>query len=168
MDIKKELLKEHSKSQSQKIATYIGYNKKRFDELMSLFFSSEYRVTQRAAMVVSHCADKHHELVAPYLEPMILNLKNDVHVAVQRNTLRVLQEMEMPDSVIGDAADICFKIMESAKEPTAVKVFAMTLLANICKKVPELKNVLKILIEDQLPYGSAGFKSRGNKILKRL
>lgn len=125
-------------------------------------------MTQRAAWVVSHCADKYPELIEPYIEPMILNLKKNITVAVQRNTLRVLQEREMPDSIIGDAADICFKILESAKEPIAVKVFAMTLLANICKKVPELKNELKILIEDQLPYGSAGFKSRANKILKKL
>ncbi|MTI40068.1 hypothetical protein [Fulvivirga lutimaris] len=168
MDIKKELLFEHSKPQALKISNYIGSNKNRFDELMRLFFDTKYRVTQRAAWVVSHCADKHPELIEPYIEPMILNLKNDITVAVQRNTLRVLQEKEMPDSIIGEAADICFKIMESSKEPIAVKVFAMTLLANICKKVPELKTELKILIEDQLPYGSAGFKSRANKILKKL
>ncbi|MEQ8244521.1 hypothetical protein [Fulvivirga sp.] len=168
MDIKKELLFEHSKSQALKISNYIGNDQNRFDELMILFFDTEYRVTQRAAWVVSHCADKYPELIEPYIEPMILNLKKDITVAVQRNTLRVLQEKEMPNTIIGDAADICFKILESAKEPIAVKVFAMTLLANICKKVPELKNELKILIEDQLPYGSAGFKSRANKILKKL
>lgn len=168
MDIKKELLFEHSKSQALKISNYIGNDQNRFDELMTLFFDTEYRVTQRAAWVVSHCADKYPELIEPYIEPMILNLKKDITVAVQRNTLRVLQEKEMPNTIIGDAADICFKILESAKEPIAVKVFAMTLLANICKKVPELKNELKILIEDQLPYGSAGFKSRANKILKKL
>lgn len=168
MDIKKELLAEHSKPQALKISNYIGNDQNRFDELMNLFFDKEYRVTQRAAWVVSHCADKYPELIEPYIESMILNLKNDVPVAVRRNTLRVLQEKEMPESIIGDAADICFKIMESAREPIAVKVFAMTLLANICQKVPELKNELKILIENQLPYGSAGFKSRANKILKKL
>jgi hypothetical protein len=168
MDIKKELLFEHSKSQALKISNYIGNDQNRFDELMMLFFDTEYRVTQRAAWVVSHCADKYPELIEPYIEPMILNLKKDITVAVQRNTLRVLQEKEMPNTIIGDAADICFKILESAKEPIAVKIFAMTLLANVCKKVPELKNELKILIEDQLPYGSAGFKSRANKILKKL
>lgn len=168
MDIKKELLHEHSKAQALKISNYIGRDKDRFDGLMKLFFDTDYRVTQRAAWAVSHCADKHPELIEPYIESMILNLKNDITVAVQRNTLRVLQEREMPDSIIGEAADICFKIMESAKAPIAVKVFAMTLLANICKKVPELKNELRILIEDQLPYGSAGFKSRANKILKKL
>jgi hypothetical protein len=49
-----------------------------------------------------------------------------------------------------------------------VKVFGMTVLANLCEKLPELKNELRIIIEDQMPYGSAGFKSRGSKILKKL
>ena len=168
MDIKKELLEEYSKPQAMKISSYIGKDENRFGELMNLFFEDGYRITQRAAWVVSHCSDKYPELIGPYIEPMIMNLRNDIPVAVQRNTLRVLQEKEMPDGLIGDAADICFKLLESAKEPIAVKVFAMTLLANICKKVPELKNELRILIEDQLPYGSAGFKSRATKILKKL
>jgi len=33
----------------------------------------------------------------------------------------------------------------------------MTVLLNIVKKEPDLKKELKILIEDQLPYASAGF-----------
>jgi hypothetical protein len=82
--------------------------------------------------------------------------------------LRLLQDREIPDTVLEEAADVGFKIMESKGEPIAVKVFAMTMLANICKKVPELKNELKLIIEDQMPYGSAGFRSRGGKILRQL
>ena len=44
----------------------------------------------------------------------------------------------------------------------------MTVLYNITLKIPELADELKIIIEDQMPYGSAGFKSRGKKILKGL
>lgn len=50
----------------------------------------------------------------------------------------------------------------------AVRVFAMTVLANLAKQLPELKNELIPLIEDQLPYGSAAFISRGRKLLKEL
>jgi hypothetical protein len=44
----------------------------------------------------------------------------------------------------------------------------MTVLLNIVKYVPELKEELKIIIEDQMPYASAGFQSRGKKTLKAL
>lgn len=168
MNIKDEILREHSKQQAIKIASYIGTDPDRFDELMHLFFDREYRTSQRAAWVVSHCLDKHPELAKPHLEKMVLNLRNEVHVAVVRNTLRVLQFMDIPDEVLGEATDICFTIMESGSQPIAVKVFAMTVLANICKKLPDLKNELTLLIEDQMPFASAGFRSRGTKILRRL
>ena len=168
MDIREQLLKEHSKSNANKIAHYVSDNTSRFALLMKLFFSDEYRVTQRAAQVVSICSDSHPQLIRPYLKELILNLRNDVHDAVKRNSLRILQDIELPESLHGDMADIGFRLLTSREEPVAVKVFAMTVLANICKKEPDLKNELEIIIEDQMPYGSAGFISRGNKILKRL
>ena len=58
MDIRAALAKEHSKKQSQLIAHYIGGDQERFDELMDLFLhDEEWRITQRAAWVLSHCAD---------------------------------------------------------------------------------------------------------------
>jgi hypothetical protein len=99
---------------------------------------------------------------------MILNLQKPVNDAVKRNTLRVLRYVEIPEDLMGIAADICFKYLLSGKEPVAVKVHAMDVLFNITRKFPELKEELKLAIEDQMPFGSAGFRSRGGKILKSL
>lgn len=150
MELKNQLLKEHSKENTIRIADYIGGDSKKFNQLMSLFLGKEYRVTQRAAWVVSQCAEKHPELLNNHLDELILNLRNNVHVAVKRNTVRVLQNIEIPDHLLGEAADICFGLLASKDEPIAVKAFSMTILANICKKEPDLKNELQILIEDQL------------------
>ncbi len=65
-------------------------------------------------------------------------------------------------------ADSCFTFLSDPKEPIAVKVFSMSVLANITKKQPELRDELRIVIEDQLPYSTPAFKSRGGKILKEL
>ena len=50
----------------------------------------------------------------------------------------------------------------------AVRVFSMSVLARIAHDQPELKNELKIMIEDQLPFGSAAFLARARKVLKQL
>ena len=50
----------------------------------------------------------------------------------------------------------------------AVKVFAMSVLSQLVDGVPELSQELRIIIEDQLPYASAGFISRARKVLKDL
>lgn len=169
MDIRQQLLADHSKSNTQLILDYIGNNQQRFDHLMNLFLNDEYRVTQRAAWVVGEMARIHYELVKPHLKPMIMNLKTPgIHDAIKRNTVRVLQEMELPKDLWGETADICFKFLLDKNEAIAVKCFSMTVLLTITQKIPELKDELRIIIEDQMPYGSAGFKSRGNKTLKAL
>jgi len=63
---------------------------------------------------------------------------------------------------------ICFDFFQSKKEPVAVKVFSMTVLANVAQDLKELRQELILRIEDQLPYGSAGFLSRAGRVLKQL
>ncbi len=169
MNIRLEILKENSKKQTLKVANYVGADKKLFAEIMKLFFANEYRVTQRIAAVVSVCFENHPELIKEYIKPMLLNLEKDnLHDAVKRNTVRVLQFIEIPKALQGLAFQNCMDLFRKPEEPIAVRVFAMTVLFNICKQEPDLRNELKIVIESQMPYGSTGFKNRGAKILKQL
>lgn len=168
MDIKAQLLITHSKDNSEKIVKFIGNDPSRFKQLVDLFLDKEYRVSQRAAMVLGKCTDIYPELIHPHLKKIILNLKNPISDAVKRNTVRTLQDVYIPKELLGEATDILFRIMMEKNEPIAVRVFTMTVLSNICERIPELSNELKLIIEDQLPYGSAGFKSRAKKTILKL
>lgn len=44
----------------------------------------------------------------------------------------------------------------------------MTILLNLTHKEPDHKQELHLLIEENMPYEKAAFKSRGKKILKTL
>ena len=125
-------------------------------------------MTQRAAWIVSHCADDHPWLIVKHIESMLLNLEDSTSDPVKRNTLRVLRYVDLPEDLMGLAADLCFKYLQSGKEPVAIKVHSMDILFKIVKKFPELKDELKVSIEDQIPYGSAGFKNHGTKILNAI
>ena len=168
MNISEALLKEHSKTNSLKIANYIGDDDERFSRLIKIFTSNDYRLVQRSAWVLSIIAEEHPYLVNPYLPLLIKQLHLPLHDAVKRNVLRLLQFIDIPEAFWGELTDLCFQILTNGKEPIAIKVFAMTVLEKIVLHYPELKNELIIIIEDQLPYSSAGFKSRGKKILKSL
>jgi hypothetical protein len=103
------------------------------------------------------------------LRKLISHLKKpDLRNAVKRNTIRLLQFISVPKPLEGVISQICFDFLQNRKEPIAVRVFSMTVLANLVEKQPGLKSELRIIIEDELPYGSAGFLSRGKKILKKL
>ena len=69
---------------------------------------------------------------------------------------------------MGKVADVCFDYLASPKEAIAIRVFAMEVLFNICKKEPELADELKLLIEDHYPHSSAGFQSKARKVLKSI
>ncbi|MGB0524209.1 MAG: hypothetical protein ACPGJS_14670 [Flammeovirgaceae bacterium] len=168
MNIADALLALASKEDAEQLAVYIGDDPTRFNALMDIFFGESYRLNQRAAWVMTHCTKNNQALITPYIERLVHNLKNDVHDAVKRNTVRLLQDYDVPDELLGELADVCFGFLASNKEPIAVKVFSMSVLANIVEKHPELKGELQVLIEDQLPYGSAGFKNRGKKVLEKL
>ena len=168
MTLREELLREFSKKHTLYLTKQIGPNQEAFDELMKLFLGNEYRVTQRGAWVVSHCADEYPFLIKKHIKPIILNLQNDVNDSVKRNTVRALRDIEIPEDLHGITTEICFGLLNSGKEPVAIKIHAMVIFQNIVKIYPELKEELKLSIEEQLPYGSAGFKNRGNKVLKSL
>ncbi|MBX9851059.1 MAG: hypothetical protein K2X86_04790 [Cytophagaceae bacterium] len=168
MDIKKALLKEHSKAQTVKITKYIGDDKDRFDELMKLLLKGEYRITQRASWVAYYCIQVYPELIKPHWKELIFNLKKSVHDAVKRNTLGILQNVVVPEKYWGELADICFKFLNSSGEPIAVRVLAMSVLYNITLREPALMAELRTIIEDRMPYESPAFTSRGNKILKLM
>ncbi|MBL7703503.1 MAG: hypothetical protein JNM14_14725 [Ferruginibacter sp.] len=169
MNLRQEILKEHSKAQCTKIVKWVGSSQSRFDELFNLFLNDEYRVVQRSAWPVSYCVDAHPELIRKHWKELMDYLKKpNLHDAVKRNSVRLMQHIELPKAYHGEIMNRCFTYLESPDEALAVKCFSMTVLQNLAKDYPEIKTELKLIIEDQLPQQTAGFKSRGKKILKEL
>jgi len=168
LDFREEILKKHSKKHTRFLAEYIGGDEKKFVALISLFTGDDVRITQRAAWIVDACAEMHPSLAEPYLPLLIAQLNKPVHNAVKRNVLRLLQFRRIPEELQGRAVEACFRLLMSAKEPVAVKAFAMTVLFNISEEEPGLRKELRLVIEDLLPGGSPAIRSRGTKILKQL
>ncbi len=170
MDIREQLLLEHSKANSCLIRDYIGEDKKKFEELLQLFLAEEYRISQRAAMVISACFDENPVLVNPYRAKLIENLLDrEVNIAVKRNTIRILQFMEIPEKYKARMYDYCLAQLHSENEAIAVKAFAMQVAYNLCEDFPELKSELIEAIQLNLDTtDSAGVRARGKNILKKL
>ena len=166
-NLREEILKEHSKLQCTKIVNWVGSSQQRFDELFGLFLNDEYRVVQRAAWPVSYAVIAHPEFVTKHWSSLIKNLqKPNLHNAVKRNSIRLLQDITIPKKYQGQIMDICFKYVESPSEAVAVKAFSLTVLNNLAKMYPEIFPELKLLIEDQLPYQTAAFRSRAKALIK--
>ena len=169
MNIKEELLKEHSKINTMRIVNYVGDDKMYFKELMTLFLNGEYRITQRAAWAISFCAISHPELVKPYFKKILTKLNEpNIHDAVKRNVVKIFSEIELPEEFMGEIYETCFKYLRSMDENIAVKAHSMAVLEKICHQFPELKFELISTIEDMIPFGSAGIIARAKITLKKL
>lgn len=169
MDLTRELLRAHTKNQATKISDYVSDSPARFKALVDIFLKGPYRITQRASWPLNLCIERHPALVKPHLKRILKLLQEPgIHDAVKRNTMRFLQFCTIPRALHGNVADLCFQYLESKKEAVAVKVFAMTVLSSLIENEPDLKKELRIILEDQLPYASAGFTVRAHRVLKAL
>lgn len=168
MNIQQALLQEkvQSKEQALKIALYCSGAPDRLEELMECFFSADHRLAQRAAWSVSLIATKHYSLLQPYLETLAAQLtRTDVHDAIIRNSLRILQQLEIPAHLHGEAMHACFSLIESNEAAVAIKAFALTVLHKLSNHYPEILPELRLLIEERWPHESAAFRNRAKHIL---
>jgi hypothetical protein len=156
-----------TKAQRDRIISQITSQEK-FNELMAIFIAGPYRVTQRAAWPLSYCVEQHPLFLSKHFRAITKMLEDtDLADAVKRNLLRALQFVQIPKHYQGRIANCCFAFL-TRNEPTAIKVFAMTVLANLANKNRELNNEIVPILESQLPFGSAGFVSRARKVLMQL
>ena len=168
-DLRAEILQEHSLSQCRKIVQWVGDDQQRFNELFNLFLHDEYRVTQRAAWPLSKCVELHPGFIKKQFGKLVSNLKRpNLHDAIKRNTIRLLQYVEIPKKYQGEVMNICFAFVEAPKEAVAIKAFSLTVLGQLAKSYPEILPEIKLLIEEQLPQQTAAFKSRAKKLLNGL
>jgi len=167
MNLKETILKEHSKEQCNKIVQWVGNNEERFNELFHLFITGEYRVAQRAAWPLSNSAIAHPEFMKGNFGKLLINLKKpNLHNSIKRNTVRLLDAIEIPVKYEGRIMEICFTYLESPGEAVAVKAFSIGILGKLAKKYPEIIPEIKLMIEEQLPHQSAAFKSRSKAFMK--
>lgn len=169
MDLRQQILKEHSKTQTLKIVDWIGKNQQRFEQLFTIFLKDEPMVVQRAAWPLMYACAANPPFIYKHFKKLLDNLdKEGIHDAVTRNTIRILEDLEIPEAYEGRVMDICFKYITNPKEKAAVKASSLTVLHTLTIKYPEIKSELKTVIESQWDHEGAAFRSRAKKILKTL
>ena len=169
MNLRETILAEHSKANCTKIVKWIGSNQQRFDSLFELFLHDNPLMAQRASWPLSYAVIAHPVFIHKHLARLLKNLKKPkLHDAVKRNTVRLLQEIAIPERFRGNIMNTCFDYISSPDEKAAAKAFSLTILHNLSKQYPEIKQELKTIIDDRWEYESAAFRARARKILKEL
>jgi hypothetical protein len=168
MDYISQLLQEHSRSNTELIAKAIGDDSAEFKKIIEIIYQEKAPLPHRAAWLLRVVNDRYPELLKPYLQKFIDTIEDFKIDGVKRNMIGVLERHKIPTKMQGKAVDVCFRLMLSPTETIVVKVFAMQVLANISEEYPELKQELKMAIEDQLRKTTAAFHARAKHIRRKL
>jgi len=168
MDIRATLTRGHTKEIRDQIIRYVGFDSHRMAELMDCFFDKDLRLNQRASWPVGIIGRKYPKLMKPYHRKLMKYLDRPHHDAIIRNTVRIYEDILIPEDIEGELFEKCYEYVANPKMATAIRSFSLTILEKLVKKFPELSNELIDLIQEQLPHGSSGFQNRAKKILLRL
>ncbi len=172
MNYSEQLLVAHSRENADLILADVLRDEANVAELMAAFLGEEYRVSQRAAMVVGDLGRQRPDWLRPWHAAMIEAAEAGRHDAVRRNVMRYFSELPLAAVAAanqGPLLDLAFRLTESPLIAVAIRVFSMTVAANFCKLYPELKEELSGIIELTIAEGTTpGFRSRGQKILRQL
>jgi hypothetical protein len=167
MGIPEKLMARHDKSTALEIAHQAVSNPEDFKTLMNCVLSEDKLLVQRGSWAMRWTFEKNPDLFQEYWKPLLEKLNHPLHDALPRNVLKMASELEIiPETIKDELADKCFEFLESRKQPVAIRVFAMDILEKICREYPELDNELALIIEEFMPHESAGFKSKGKKVLQ--
>lgn len=169
MNIRHEIITDRSKANILRIVNYIGDDAEQFKILVHLFLHDEEHISQRAIWAMAHSTGRHPQLIFPHLQQLLTYLQTGKpHDAGKRNIVKILSEIVIPEHLQGQVLDICFNYLLSMQEAIAVKSFSMQVVFNISRNEPDLLRELAAVIEEQMPYGSAGYRSRGRNILRAI
>ena len=147
------------------VSAYVGRDADRFNELVAVFLKGDHPIAQRAANVLVNTAAGVPDLIRPHFDLLLDVLDNGgVHNAVTRNIIRVMQFVDVPDELDGRAFDICLRMIDDPREPSANRAFAITAAARIAKGEPDLLREVGLVLENHRGDLSAAVLSRARKL----
>lgn len=152
----------------EEIGKILGPDARVFHQLVNHSFSREMPLCWRATWIMDYLSELYPWLAENYLKKVWAEIPNKHPNGVTRSALRMLCRYDIPEEFQGIAADLCLEWLTLEFVPVAIKAYSMEILYKIARMYPELKNEFILIIEEQTPNNSAGFKARGKQIIKAL
>ena len=170
MNIRQQLLKRNSRENADIVIAHVGSTPGAIVELMACFLSDEVKVAQHASQVVGDLGRRQPELLEPWWDEMLQSAQQPVHDAIRRNVARYFSELELtlPTKLEKSLVTLFSGWTCELTTPVAIQVFAMQFIADRAERFPEEAGKVKAVIQSRFDTATAGFRSRGERILKQL
>lgn len=101
--------------------------------------------------------------------PFLLQLNKQLtHLKTEGSFANYWRIVGVPPENEGEVIDLLFSWLQSTEVNVTAKSRVVFVLFDLTQKYPELKNELRICLEDQLEKNTKDFDRRAQKILKKL
>lgn len=169
MAIEKKLV-DSSRQLIEYVVADIDGDPELFNETLEIAFTGKPQISSRAARVVTFCLEDKPELIEPHLNKLVENTIQQKNKSVVMNFLKIFTFNILPkdDEALGKLVNFCFECLINKVETAAITVYSMEILYLVSQQEPGLIPELKAVIEERIPFGSAGVKNRGKRTLKKL
>lgn len=139
-------------------------------KLLRVSFQDIPKLSHRAANVIDICCRRNPDLVKPFIPDIIEKLPDLNNEGVKRNLTNILTRSSFTEDEnhIATLINICLNRLTSSEENVALKIYSMSILYNISKRLLELKNQLILVNEEQFHKNTNEFKVNVRRFQKKL
>lgn len=167
LQLSTSLIEDQSSENRKRWANYLIENQIDLKDFVDLMLS-ERKLALRLIWLVGDLCEQNAAYVAPAVSAFYA-LKNQVKFPnYDRSLAKMFLWCGIPENREGEIIDVLFSWILDSKVSVATKTNAMLALQKIMLKYPELKQELKLVIEDQLDKNSVSFGTCAKKILQDL
>lgn len=166
MYIRSTLEKDRSKATVFELLDYIGTDLEKVASLMELVLDKDPEMAFRSSWVLAHLADSGVVDLSNYIIPCFDALVAPVHPSVERGLLKMYASVpQWPEEYFGKIVDHMMNLIIDTKSKVAAQALAMVALHKHLQPYPELLEELCMVVEEGMPYGTAGYKAKARHII---
>ena len=160
------ITREHSVRMRREVVDWVGHSARRFAQLVALVLHGSRQQAQRASYPMTFAVEAVPALGGPHVPELLRNLQRaDLHGGVIRNTMRLLRFVKLNAANEGAIFATAFAALNAPVE-IAVKADAISVLARLVRRFPELYPEVEAAIREALPGTTTAFRSRARTEFK--
>jgi hypothetical protein len=166
----RQILCDSSKKIAEIAASYVLDEPERAIPLIELILADEYPYSPRAARILGICTERFPEIFNRHQHIIIPGLQKVTEEGVIRGLLKIAADcpVALSRKNRGILLALCFDWLNDVSRPVAIRVHAMQVLYNMAVHEKGIREELACILEEGYADGTAGFRSRADKILKKL
>lgn len=166
----RQILCDSSKKVAEIAASCVLDDPERIRQVTGIMLADEYPYSHRAARVLELCCVQFPELFNKHQNLIIQAMQKVRSAGVIRSILKIVADcpVTLSKKNTGILLALCFDLLSDISMPVAIRVHSMQFLYNVSLHEKDIRDELISILEAGYADGSAGFRSRSDKILRKL